>query len=68
VTTGSLRQIQDLVPVRGYLSQMDPRLHFGLGPAEKADQVEIRWPGGRVETLTDVKANQVLTVTEEKKR
>jgi hypothetical protein len=68
VTTGSLRQIQDLVPVRGFLSQMDPRLHFGLGQAGVADKVEIRWPGGRVETLTDVKANQILTVTEEKER
>ena len=62
-----LRQVQDLVPVRGYLSQMDARLHFGLGSAAKADQVEIRWPDGRVETLRNVKANQILTVTEEKK-
>jgi hypothetical protein len=67
VTTGTLRQVQDLVPVRGYLSQMDPRLHFGLGTATKADQVEIRWPGGAVETLKNVPANQFVTVTQEKR-
>jgi len=39
-----LKQIEDLMPTRGYLSQGDPRLHFGLGKAPYADQVEIRWP------------------------
>jgi enediyne biosynthesis protein E4 len=60
VVTGSLKQIDDVNPVRGYLSQGDPRLHFGLGGAQQADLVEIRWPDGLVEKLTNVKANQVL--------
>ncbi len=62
VTAGSLTMIEDLIPVRGYLSQMDPRLHFGLGQAEQADSVEIRWPGGEVQRLENVKANQFLEV------
>ncbi len=37
--------------MHGYLSQGDPRLHFGLGTAEKADSVEVRWPDGDVEKL-----------------
>ncbi len=59
VTTGTLRQVEDLVPVRGYLSQGDSRLHFGLGKAAQAD-VEIRWPDGAVEKFAGVKANQLL--------
>ena len=44
VIAGSLKQIRDLIPVTGYLSQADPRCHFGLGKAAKAEIVEIRWP------------------------
>ncbi|MGQ9574675.1 MAG: CRTAC1 family protein [Thermoguttaceae bacterium] len=64
VTAGSLTQIRDLIPVRGYLSQADPRLHFGLGSAAKADRVEIRWPNGQTTLLKDVPANQFLTVVQ----
>jgi hypothetical protein len=64
VRAGSLRQIEDYVAVKGYLSQSDIRAHFGLGRAAKADLVEIRWPGGRVQQLRDVKANQMLKVVE----
>jgi enediyne biosynthesis protein E4 len=67
VKTGGLAQIHDLVPVTGYLSQSDPRPHFGLGKAKKADAVEVRWPDGRVTTLKDVPANQFLKVVQEKR-
>lgn len=67
VTTGSLIQIQDMIPVKGYLSQPDPRCHFGLGTAGQADVVEIRWPDKRTTRLTNVKANQILTVIQERK-
>ncbi len=63
VVTGSLRQIDDVNPVRGYLSQGDPRLNFGLGNANYADSVEIRWPDGAVEKFEKVKANQFLKPT-----
>jgi hypothetical protein len=62
VIAGSLTQIQDLIPVRGYLGQVDPRCHFGLGSAAKADTVEIRWPDKSTTKLTDVKPNQILKV------
>ena len=51
----------------GYLSQSDPRAHFGLGRAAKADRVEIRWADGRTTKLNDVKANQILEVVQEAK-
>jgi len=65
VATGSLRQIRDSVTVMGYLSQGDPRAHFGLGKASKADWVEIRWPDGSVQRMENVSANQALTVEKE---
>jgi hypothetical protein len=63
VTTGGLRQIEDVLPVRGYLGQADPRPHFGVGAAESIDLVEIRWPDGVVEKLRNVKPNQTLKLT-----
>lgn len=48
----------------GFLSQGDRRLHFGLGTAAKAERVEVRWPGGRQQVLTEVAAGQVLRVKE----
>ena len=61
VTANGLRMIEDINPVRGYLSQGDPRLHFGLGGATVCD-LEIRWPDGVVEKFPGVRANQVLTL------
>jgi hypothetical protein len=62
VTTGSLTQVHDLIPVTGYLSQADPRCHFGLGKSKKADTVEIRWPDRQTTKLKDVSSKQIITV------
>lgn len=64
VTARELVQVDDLIPVRGYLSQSDPRPHFGLGDATRADQIEIRWPSGKTTRLEDVAADQIVTVVE----
>ena len=68
VTTGKLVQIEDLIPTRGYLSQGDPRPHFGLGKAVKADKVEIRWPDGTKTALADVPADQFVKVVQPAKK
>ena len=39
-------------------------VHFGLGPDTRAESIEIHWPSGRVQTLHDVAADQVLKVVE----
>ncbi|MGH9197483.1 MAG: carboxypeptidase regulatory-like domain-containing protein, partial [Acidimicrobiia bacterium] len=41
-----------------------PEAHFGLGALTTVDQLEVRWPSGLIDILTDVGANQTLTVTE----
>jgi len=48
----------------GYLSAGDRRVHLGLGEEKAIRSIEIRWPGGTVQRLADVAADQVLTVTE----
>jgi enediyne biosynthesis protein E4 len=58
------RQIDEVRSGGGYFSQNDLRVHFGLGKAEKVDVLEIRWPSGQVDTLKDIKANQVIYVKE----
>jgi hypothetical protein len=65
VATGSLQQVREAVAVMGYLSQGDPRTHFGLGSASRADWVEIRWPDRSVQRIENVPANQVLTVVQD---
>ncbi|MBI1984411.1 MAG: CRTAC1 family protein, partial [Acidobacteria bacterium] len=61
---GDLRQVVEAVSHAGYLSQGDPRPHFGLGRHTKVDKVTIYWPSGAVQTLENVAADQILTVTE----
>lgn len=48
----------------GYLSSSDKRAHFGLGREATAQTIEIRWPSGVVQTLKDVRADQILKVEE----
>ena len=64
VKTGSLTQIREVKSGGSYQSHSDFRVHFGLGTAEFIDDLTIRWPTGRLQTLKHVKANQLLTVEE----
>jgi enediyne biosynthesis protein E4 len=48
-----------------YASSNDPRVHFGLGSDTVIREIELRWPSGTVQLLHNVKADQMLTVTEE---
>ena len=48
----------------GYASSSHSGVHFGLGKIKQVDRVEIRWPSGIEQVLTNVRANQVLHVTE----
>jgi hypothetical protein len=61
---GDLHQVVENVPQSGYLSQNDPRPHFGLGSHAEIDLLTIRWPSGTVQKLEHVKADQFLTITE----
>ncbi|RME73205.1 MAG: hypothetical protein D6781_00820, partial [Verrucomicrobia bacterium] len=64
VTTGALTQTALYAPTNAYISQREPLLHIGLGGATTIDRLEILWPNGALQELTDIPANQILAVTE----
>jgi len=61
-TKGSL-QYQYFSPFRGYLSSVEPFLHFGLGDHTIIDSLEVIWPDGKYQLLTRLNSNQVLIVS-----
>ena len=66
VTSGSDKQSKMLRSGSSYLSQSELVLTFGLGTQAKADTVEIQWPSGQVDKLSNVQAGQTVTVEEGK--
>jgi hypothetical protein len=57
-------QIEEVRSGGSYYSQNDLRIHFGLDRAAKADSVEIRWPSGTTDKLTDLAANRLYVIQE----
>ncbi len=53
---------QELIPSRGFQSSMDYVMDIGLGKSEKIDSVRVIWPDDFTQKLTDVKADQLLTL------
>jgi len=63
VKSGFISQTQEVQSQSSFVSCNDFRLHFGLGEAKNAE-MKIRWPSGEWQTLTNVTANQLVTVKE----
>jgi hypothetical protein len=57
--------IAEVSPASSYLSSSDPRIHWGLGPIDRLDEVLVRWPSGRRQVLRDVAADRILRIDEE---
>ncbi len=64
MTIGSSTQVREVKAGSSYLGQNDTRVHFGLGPALRADRLEVRWPNGHSETFQQVQANAIVTIVE----
>jgi hypothetical protein len=65
ITTASGRKLYNHVSVSvGFMSSSDKRVHFGLGEEKQIQSIEIRWPSGTVQQLTDVAADRFLKVQE----
>jgi hypothetical protein len=58
------QQFATVTTASSYLSSSDKRVHFGLGLETMAKKVEIRWPSGIVQTLENVRGDQILQVDE----
>jgi hypothetical protein len=59
-----LVQFNQVTTAGSYASSSDKRVHFGLGHDKLVKEITLRWPSGAVQTLHNVKADQILKVTE----
>jgi hypothetical protein len=66
LSSGGDTQTQMLRSGSSYLSSSELILTFGLGPRDKADAIEIRWPSGQIDHLSNIGAGQTITATEGK--
>lgn len=64
LVTDGHRQVREVQSGSSYLGQNDLRAHFGLGQSNRAERLEIRWPGGATEVVESLPANHVITVRE----
>jgi hypothetical protein len=64
LTSEGFVQVEQAKGGMSYMSANDPRIHFGLGKRAKIASLEITWPSGQVDRLTNVPINQIITVKE----
>ncbi len=66
VVSADLEQVDEVRSGGSYLSQSDLRLHFGLEKRTRIDLLEVRWPSGVIDRITNLSANRIFTVKEGK--
>jgi hypothetical protein len=66
VRAGELSMRAEAICPVGFLTQGDARPHFGLGRNKTVDRLEIKWPSGTAQLVTNVMCDQVLTIREPK--
>ena len=64
VEAGGLKQADAVLSQSSFLSVNDPRLHFGLGAADHADRITVRWPSGTEEVFPAVAADALYLLLE----
>jgi len=63
VFADGLRQKKLLLTGRGYLSQPESTLHFGLGKRNSIDSLIVQWPDGKSQKLANIAVDTVLTIS-----
>lgn len=66
VTADGRTILRDQQLAGGYLSAHDPRLHFGLGQASRIEKIEVLWPNGHTDTITQAPLDRYVEITEGK--
>jgi hypothetical protein len=64
LTAGGRRQVAQRVGGGSYMSALDPCLHFGLGPNDHVDKVEVRWPSGKTDRWSSLPAGTGYSLRE----
>lgn len=65
IVTASIKQTNHKTSAVGYASSSAGPVHFGLGKHDTASLLEVRWPSGRRQRLTDIRADRVMSIYEE---
>jgi len=65
VETASTTQFLEQYSNRGYQSSVDPIMHIGLGKDSLIKTIKIEWPGGKVSLITNVRADTLITVSQD---
>jgi hypothetical protein len=66
LTAGAQTFVDSVTTGSSYLAQNDPRVHFGLGTATRVDRLEVTWPSGQSDVLSNLPVNHVIVVQEGK--
>lgn len=64
LSSGGVIQVDQSKGGTSYMSASDPRIHFGLGKRSKIESLQITWPSGRVDKLTNVPIDSIVAVKE----
>ena len=62
VEAAGRRRLREARGQQSYLATGDPRVHFGLGGADRIERLTIRWPDGRHEQWPGMAADRVVTI------
>jgi enediyne biosynthesis protein E4 len=64
VTTGNVKQVDEVRAGGSYLSTSDPRLHFGLGSSASFDRIDVLWPSGLIEQFPGGLGDRSISLVE----
>jgi enediyne biosynthesis protein E4 len=64
LTSQGVTRIEQAKGGMSYMSASDPRILFGLGKRTRIDSLEITWPGGQIDRLTNVPIDRIIAVKE----
>jgi hypothetical protein len=68
LTAGGRTWMRQSIAGNGYLASNERKIIFGLGPAERVDRLEVRWPSGTVETFENLDVDQEIAIVEGEER
>ncbi|HOK77408.1 MAG TPA: CRTAC1 family protein [Verrucomicrobiota bacterium] len=65
VVSGDLKLVDEVHSGRSYQSHFGSRLHFGLGPRDRIDRIEVQWVGGGRQIIQNAGVDRLITIIEE---
>jgi hypothetical protein len=64
LTSEGVSHVEQAKGGMSYMSASDPRIHFGLGKRSKINSLEITWPSGQIDKLTNIDVDKIIAVKE----